>query len=134
MTINVEERIAKLDPVQRQKVEERAAELIAEEMTLRELRKARQLTQAHVATELGISQDGVSRLEHRSDLLLSTLRKTVEAMGGSLTLVARFPDHPPVELSGIATGTLAIDLLTLPTGAGFPPGRRARDARRACRR
>ena len=104
MTINVEAKVANLDPVQRRKVEERAAELIAEEMTLRELRKARQLTQARVATQLGISQDGVSRLEHRSDLLLSTLRKTVEAMGGSLTLVARFPDHPPVELSGIATG------------------------------
>ncbi|MDE0226638.1 MAG: transcriptional regulator, partial [Gammaproteobacteria bacterium] len=38
----------------------------------------------------------------RSDLLLSTLRRTVEAMGGSLSLIARFPDRPPVELSGIA--------------------------------
>lgn len=76
-----------------------------EEMTLRELRKARQLTQARVASELGITQDGVSRLEQRSDLLLSTLRKTIEAMGGSLSLVARFPDRSPVELSGIADGT-----------------------------
>ena len=84
------------------KVEERAAELIAEEMTLRELRRAGRLTQARVAAELGISQDGVSRLEQRSDILLSTLRRTVEAMGGSLSLIARFPDRPPVELSGIA--------------------------------
>ena len=67
-------------------------------MSLRELRKARRLTQAHLASELGISQDGISRLEQRSDLLLSTLRKTVEAMGGSLSLIARFPDRPPVEL------------------------------------
>ena len=96
--------IAKLDPERRRRIEERAAELIAEEMTLRELRKARQLTQARVAAELGISQDGVSRLEQRTDLLLSTLRKTVEAMGGSLTLIARFPDRPPVELAGIAEG------------------------------
>ena len=83
-----------------------AAEFIAEEMTLRELRKARQLTQVSVARELGINQDAVSRLEQRSDLLLSTLRKTVEAMGGSLSLIARFPafrsHRPPVELSGIA--------------------------------
>ena len=104
MALNVEDKIATLDPAQCRKVEDRAAELIAEEMTLRELRKARQLTQAHVAHQLGISQDGVSRLEQRSDLLLSTLRKTVEAMGGSLSLIARFPDHPPVELSGIADG------------------------------
>ena len=102
MDLDVNDLIAGLDPERRRKIEERAAELIAEEMTLRELRKARQLTQARVAAELGISQDGVSRLEQRSDLLLSTLRKTVEAMGGSLTLIARFPDRPPVELSGIA--------------------------------
>ena len=102
MALDVNDVIAGLDPARRRKVEERAAELIAEEMTLRELRKARQLTQASVAAELGITQDGVSRLEQRSDLLLSTLRRAVEAMGGSLSLVARFPDRPPVELSGIA--------------------------------
>ena len=45
---------------------------------------------------------GVSRLEQRSDLLLSTLRKTVEAMGGNLSLIAKFPDRPPVELAGLA--------------------------------
>ena len=102
MDVSLETMMAELDPERRRRIEERAAELIAEEMTLRELRKARQLTQARVAAELGISQDGVSRLEQRSDLLLSTLRKTVEAMGGSLSLVAKFPDRPPVELSGIA--------------------------------
>ena len=102
MALDVEDVIAGLDPAERRKVEEMAAELIAEEMTLRELRKARALTQASVARELGISQDAISRLEQRSDLLLSTLRRTVEAMGGSLSLIARFPDRPPVELAGIA--------------------------------
>ena len=102
MPLDVEDMIAGLDPAERRKVEEMANELIAEEMTLRELRKARQLTQASVAHELGISQDAISRLEQRSDLLLSTPRRTVEAMGGSLSLVARFPDRPPVELAGIA--------------------------------
>ena len=102
MGLNVEDIIAGLDPARRRKVEEMAAELIAKEMTLRELRKARQLTQASVARELGINQDAVSRLEQRSDLLLSTLRRTVEAMGGSLSLIARFPDRPPVEIAGIA--------------------------------
>ena len=102
MTLTLRTMMASLDPERRRKIEDRAAELIAEEMTLRELRKARQLTQVSVARELGISQDGVSRLEQRSYLLLSTLRRTVEAMGGSLSLIATFPDRPPVELSGIA--------------------------------
>ena len=84
MGLNVDDVIAGLDPDERRKVEDLAAELIAEEMTLRELRKARRLTQVSVARELGISQDGVSRLEQRSDLLLSTLRRTVEAMAREL--------------------------------------------------
>ena len=102
MTVSLDDMLAKLAPERRRRIEERAAELIAEEMTLRELREARRLTQVSVARELGIRQDAVSRLEQRSDLLLSTLRRTVEAMGGSLTLIARFPDRPPVELAGIA--------------------------------
>jgi len=102
MAVNVNDRIRKLSPAQRQKVEARAAELMAEEMTLRELRKARKLTQVRIAKALGVTQDSVSRIEQRSDLLLSTLRKTVEAMGGSLSLVAEFPDRAPVVLSGIA--------------------------------
>ena len=101
MALNVDDVIAGLDPKRRRRVENRAAELIAGEMTLSELRKARRLTQVSLARELGITQDGVSRLERRSDLLLSTLRKAIEAMGGSLSLIARFPDRPPVELSGI---------------------------------
>lgn len=84
------------------RVKARTEALIAEEMTLQELRQARKLTQVRLAKALGISQDGVSRLEKRSDLLLSTLRKSVEAMGGNLSLVAEFPDRAPVVLSGIA--------------------------------
>ena len=81
MALNVDDVIAGLDPERRRRVEDRAAELIAGEMTLRELRKARRLTQVTLARELGITQDGVSRLERRSNLLLSTLRKTVEGHG-----------------------------------------------------
>jgi DNA-binding Xre family transcriptional regulator len=102
MSRNVNDIIGKLSSAQRRKVEARAAELMAEEMTLQELRHARKLTQVSVARSLGITQDSVSRLEKRSDILLSTLRKTVEAMGGNLSLVAEFPDRAPVVLSGIA--------------------------------
>ncbi|HWB16335.1 MAG TPA: XRE family transcriptional regulator [Vicinamibacterales bacterium] len=97
------ERIKKgLSPARRKKIAARAAQMIAEEMSLQELRQARKLTQIRLAKTLGITQDGVSRLEKRSDLLLSTLRKAVEAMGGNLSLVAEFPDRDPVVLSGIA--------------------------------
>ena len=100
MATNIDTIIKKLGPAERKKVKSRAAELIADEMTLRQLRKARKLTQVRIAQTLGITQDSVSRLEKRSDILLSTLRKTVQAMGGNLSLVAEFPDRPPVVLSG----------------------------------
>ena len=117
MPVNVNGKIKKLRPVQRKKVEARAAELMAEEMTLRELRRARKLTQVRMAKELGVTQDSVSRLEKRSDLLLSTLRKTVQAMGGNLSLVAEFPDRPPVVLAGIAED----DPRPKPRGRKFAP-------------
>ena len=85
----------------RRRVEERAQPLIAEEMSLRDLRRAMEMTQVHVAKELGIGQENVSRIESRTDLLLSTLSGYVEAVGGQLRLVAEFPGRPPVALTGI---------------------------------
>ena len=96
------ERLDRLPPARRKKVEERARALIAEEMSLRDLRKALKQTQVRVAKELGINQENVSRIEKRSDLLISTLSGYVEAMGGTLRLVAEFPDRPPIALTGIA--------------------------------
>jgi transcriptional regulator with XRE-family HTH domain len=103
MSRNIDDIINKLPVPRRKKIEARATELVAEEMTLQQLRKALKLTQVRMARKLGTTQDGISRLENRSDLLLSTLRKHVEAMGGSLSLVAQFPDRGPVMLSGIAS-------------------------------
>lgn len=102
MSRNVNDIIKKLSPAQRKKVETRAAQLIAEEMTLRQLRQACKLTQEKVAKSLRIGQEGVSKLEKRSDLLISTLRDYVKTMGGQLSLVVQFPDRAPVILSGIA--------------------------------
>jgi DNA-binding XRE family transcriptional regulator len=104
MPVNVNEIIRKLSPSERKKVEDRATEIIAEEMSLRDLRKARKLTQARVAKTLGITQDSVSRLEKRSDLLLSTLRKTVRAMGGEVRIIAEFPNRAPVVLAELSEG------------------------------
>ncbi len=85
-----------------EKISSRAAELIAEEMTMRDLRKAMQLTQQTVAKKMNKNQDEISRLEARSDVLLSTLRDYVHSLGGNLSLVAEFPDRPPVLLAGLA--------------------------------
>ena len=101
MSRNVNDIIRKLSQRQRKKVEARAAQLIAEEMTLRQLRQACRLTQQKVAKSLRIGQEGVSKIERRSDLLISTLREYVQAMGGQLSLVVEFPDREPVILSGI---------------------------------
>jgi transcriptional regulator with XRE-family HTH domain len=88
--------IAKLPAARRAKIAARAEQLIAEEVALQHLRKARRLTQKRMAQLLDIGQDSVSRIETRSDLLLSTLRNYVEAMGGSLKLVVEFPDSTAV--------------------------------------
>lgn len=101
MSRNVNEIVQKLSPAQRKRVEARAAQLMAEEMTLRQLRQARKLTQQKIAKSLHIGQEGVSKIEKRSDLLISTLRYYVQAMGGNLSLVAEFPDREPIVLSGI---------------------------------
>jgi transcriptional regulator with XRE-family HTH domain len=75
------------------------AELAAHAVSLQELRRARAMTQNQLAAALDVSQAQVSRIEKQADLLLSTLASYVEAMGGELELVARFPDHPPAYLT-----------------------------------
>src|SRR5882757_637586 len=103
MARTLDQVIAALPAKQQQEIEAKAALLIEEEMTLRDLRKAHELTQERMAEALNMSQDGVSRLEKRSDFLLSTLRSYVEAMGGSLTLVAEFPNRKPISIRGLDT-------------------------------
>ncbi len=102
MSKDIEEIMRDFSPERRAKIEKRASELIDEHMTLQDLRKARQLTQERMAQILGIGQDSVSRLEKRTDLHLSTLNNYINAMGGSLKLVAEFPERSPVILDGLA--------------------------------
>ncbi len=70
-------------------------------MSLKDLRKARELTQEHMAELLGIGQEGISRLEKRSDLLISTLCNYIARMSGQLELVVPFPDRPAVLLQDL---------------------------------
>ena len=89
-------------PYERQaKIEARAAELA----TLKDPRQAVAQTQEELAAAFGVGQDTISRLEKRSDMLLSTLRRYIEAMGGKLELVAKFPNRPPLMIDHLAGET-----------------------------
>jgi DNA-binding XRE family transcriptional regulator len=97
----LEQKLAELTPEARARVDARAAELIAEEMSLQELRRAFGRTQAKLAADLGVGQDTVSRYEQRTDMLLSTLKHYLARMGGTLVLVAEFPNRKPVKITGL---------------------------------
>ena len=82
---------AKFDPAQRAKID--AAKLrLRREMTLAELRQARQLTQESLGETLHVGQPAVAKLEKRTDMYVGNLRRFVRAMGGELDIIARFPD------------------------------------------
>jgi DNA-binding XRE family transcriptional regulator len=111
--------MASLPAKRRDRIERRARELA----TLKDLRQAVARTQADLAASLGVGQDTVSRIEGRSDMLLSTLRRYVKAMGGELELVARFPNRPPLVIDRIAANA--------PAGVGRrAAGKRSVSARR----
>jgi len=120
----VNEKLAQLPQERRERIERRAAELINEELSLRELRRAHGRTQMKIANSLKVGQDTVARYEQRSDMLLSTLRRYVEAVGGELSLIAKFPGRDPVRLKGIGEITRDSE-----SRAGEP--RRRESARRA---
>ena len=104
MAKKLDEVMAVLPKTRQRRIEARAMELA----TLKDLRQAAQQTQEQLAATLGVGQDAISRLERRSDMLLSTLRHYVESMGGKLELVAQFPNRPPmvIEHLGRSAGGL----------------------------
>ena len=82
--------VAKMSPESRERIRKRTAEMHSE-MALQGLRRAMQLTQQELAGRLDMNQAAVSKLEHQSDMYVSTLRRFVAAMGGELQIVAHFP-------------------------------------------
>lgn len=71
---------------------DRLAEIMLDEMPLHELRQARGLSQKMLADVLQVQQPSIAKLEKRTDMYISTLRSHIEAMGGELDVIARFPD------------------------------------------
>jgi len=122
---SVSEKLAQLPAARREKIERRAAELVSQELSLRDLRRALGRTQVKIADELEVGQDTVARYEQRSDMLLSTLRKYIQAAGGTLSLIAEFPGRAAVRLKGL--GDIA-DLATPRVSRRRDSNRRARPA------
>jgi transcriptional regulator with XRE-family HTH domain len=91
MARNFKERQMKMLPERRARVEERVRKAI-KEMALDELRSAREFTQAELSQVLKVDQGSISKLERRTDMYIGTLRRYIEAMGGSLQIRAVFPD------------------------------------------
>lgn len=88
-----------MDPELREQIEHGAEALLAL-VSLRELLAERGLTQAEIAERLEVAQGNISRTLRRADVRVSTLRSVIEAMGGELELVARFPDATYAIASG----------------------------------
>ena len=91
-TRNFRELLDAIPAERRVRGDQRVRETIAA-MPLDELRRARQMTQARLAESLGVNQGEVSKIEHRTDLYLSTLTEYVEALGGTLEIRAVFSDR-----------------------------------------
>lgn len=101
MSVSLDEKLAGLSPDRLARIKDRAEALEAEYVTLRALREARSLTQTQLAERLGKKQATIAEMEKRSDLLISTLRETIEAMGGQLELSVAFPGGAPLRLKGL---------------------------------
>ena len=91
MAKNFNELRARMPQENQERAALRAQEMLAA-MPLQELRHARKLSQESLAATLGQRQSGISKIEQRTDVYVSTLRRYIEAMGGRLDIVAHFPD------------------------------------------
>ncbi len=100
MTKSLNDKLKELPKSRREHVLAAADRQHATYLTLQELRKAKHLSQVQLAERLNIRQATVAQMEKRSDLMLSTLRNHIEAMGGRLNLMVEFPQGAPVYLEG----------------------------------
>jgi len=82
---------AQMSPESQVRSQAKAQAMLAE-MPLNELRQARGLSQKMLAEVLHVQQPAIAKIEKRTDMYISTLRSHIEAMGGQLDVVARFPD------------------------------------------
>ena len=116
MTRSFSELTKDFSPERRGRIDQRKEQL-RQDMTLAELRKAFSLTQDTLAKNLNVKQAEISKIENRADMLMSTLRNFVQAMGGELEVRAVFPD-------------CAIEISTFSALAGKPKPAKPRTGRK----
>lgn len=97
----LDEVLQSLPPARREAIEARAEALIAEIEGLRALRILAERSQEEMAESLGIKQPSVHKIERQTDLYLSTLRRFVEAAGGTLELRVQLPGRDVIRLNGL---------------------------------
>lgn len=97
----LKQKLRRLPKARRAGIEARASELIGQQLSLRDLRKALDHTQVEIASRMGVGQDTVSRYEQRTDMMLSTMERYVSAMGGTLALIAEFPGRDPLRIRSL---------------------------------
>ncbi len=93
------EELKALSTERQQEIAARTEQIRLEELTLKHLRKKLGLSQAELAERLEVQQPAISKLEHRPNLELNTLRSVVNALGGTIEIIIRLPDLEPVLLS-----------------------------------
>ena len=98
---SLDELLAELGPEQRAVVEARSTGLHAEVEGLKALRKLAARSQEQIAQSLGVTQPAVVKIERQADLYLSTLRRFVEAAGGTLELRIELPGKGTMHLTGV---------------------------------
>ena len=123
-----QELIDRMSPERREEylrnVKKGLAQIRLEDMRLNEIRRALKLSQQTLARRLKTDQAQISRMEQRTDLFVSTVRRYVEALGGQLEIVATFPEAT-VRIENFS------ELRSVPSGAGKRPGRRRTSRKRA---
>jgi transcriptional regulator with XRE-family HTH domain len=101
MAVSLDRMMERFSAEERAQIDAHARQLITQEMTLRELRQALGKTQSEFARKLNKPQTTISRMERQSDMLLSTLDRAVQALGGRVRIIAELPGRPAVELAGL---------------------------------
>ena len=103
--ITLNDMIASLPQEEQDAIEQQYQDVRAEYLALQEIRKAAGMSQEQLAKALDMNQGNLSKLEKRTDIHISTLRRYVEALGGKLHIMAALPDKPIIELTSLSGRT-----------------------------
>jgi len=97
----LDEFINKLPPDSQKRIKESAKKAIAHELSLQEMRKSLAISQTEMAERLELNQGDISKFERREDVYVSSVRRYIEAMGGKLELIAKFPERRRYKIKSI---------------------------------